>query len=236
MARPRKEINEDEIDEIVDLYIKEILNGNEIEISGSGVTKFNELIANNIDYKRKNGELFNLYGYTIWAGKYKGEDYYGKKKIKEIKERNEVKVIGEGFNPVILDIIKLVDNLSKKPEVLKARLCKIFNRERTKISYLEKEIQKLKEDKVKLESKITLLDTSITNLMFLSQSYDNSLNDMFYMTKSSDGVCYDEFINIFNENNSRLNKLLNNNLIDNKNGKNIINMQIKAKSEKYKDL
>lgn len=236
MARPRKQIDKNEIDEIIELYIDSILKGRAIEISNNGVSNFNKIIANNREYIRKNGEYFNLYGYTVWAGQYKGEDYYGKKKIKEIKEENEIKVVGEGFSPEVLDIVKLVEDLKNKPEILLTRLCSLFNREREKTKQLQNQVDKLKQDKQNLEAKINLMDISLTNFMFQSQSVDNSLNDMFNMSKSTDGICFNELCNMFNEDNARINSLLNYTFVNNKAEENVIDISLKHNSSKYKDL
>lgn len=208
MARPRTEIDEKEINEIIELYIKEELNGIVSGLSNNGVCNFNKKIANNPKYKRENGETFKLYKYQVWGGQYNGEDGIGKTKIREKKEKNEVKVIGEGFSPVTLDIKSLVENLHSKPEKLITRLCRIFERKERIIKEYEERESKHKKQIEQLQQKIEMMDKALTNLMFQSQSPGNSLNDMFNMTKKEDSICRTEFKNMFNNDKERISALL----------------------------
>lgn len=238
MARPRIEIDTTEINEIIDLYIKEELNGIVSKLTNRGVCKFNEQIASNPNYKRNNGQPFNLYKYWVWGGQYNGEDGLGKIEIKKRLKRNEVRVVGENFLPDVSDIVQLVNDLHNKPIKLITRLRKIFERERK-----EKELFKLEKVKYKKMyeetlSKLEMQQKAITNLMFQSQSPDNSLNDMFNMSKPTDNICINELINIFNCSEERLSQLLtplskssNINSIDN-----IIDMSSKLNSDRYKGL
>lgn len=238
MARPRVEINKDEVKEIIDLYIKEELNGIVSKLSNRGVCKFNEKIANNPVYKRKNGELFTLYKYWVWGGEYKGEEGYGRLEIKERLEKNEVKVIGEAFIPDVADIVQLVNDLYTQPTKLIVRLRKIFEHERK-----EKELFKSEKDNYKQKYEDTLLklqmhERAITNLMFQSQSPDNSLNDMFNMCKPTDEICINELSNIFDNSQERLTLLINPILerTDEDTASKVIRMSSKLSSDKYKGL
>ena len=73
MARAKREIDKEEIEEIILLKLEE-LGGRKSKLTANNVAKFSKEIANNEKYKRKNGKLFNYYGYDIWAGRYKGQD------------------------------------------------------------------------------------------------------------------------------------------------------------------
>ncbi|WP_338658553.1 hypothetical protein [Paraclostridium sordellii] len=228
MARGKMKIDESEIKEIIDLKV-ENLNGIVSRLTYNGVCEFNKQIANNPKYKRSNGELFKEYGYTVWAGTYKGEDYIGKKMINDIKEKNKVPIVGADFRPEVQDIIQLVNDLHNKPEKLTLRLCKIFDRERKNTEEMRKELKMLKKKKSILEEKIELMETSMTNLIFQSQSIDNSLNNMFDLKKSKDSVCYNELLNMFNNNDSRIKSLFYNNNIEDMKKDNVISISEKTK-------
>ena len=112
---------------------------------------FNKEIANNPKYKRKNGDLFNLYGYDFWASSYNNEDYYGRQRINEIKNSSNVVVAGKEFIPEIGDIHALVNEYYKKPEVLYKTLAKVFEMDKNKLKKLEEENKKLKKEKDDLQ-------------------------------------------------------------------------------------
>lgn len=238
MARPKVKIDENEINEIIDLYITDELNGIVSKLSNRGVCKFNEKITNNPDYKRKNGELFTLYKYWVWGGEYKGEQGYGKVEIKNRLEKNEVKVIGEAFIPEVTDIVQLVNNLYTQPTKLILRLRKIFEKERKEKELFKAEKEKYKKKYEETLSKLQMHEKAVTNLMFQSQSPDNSLNDMFNMSKSSDEICCNELSNIFDNSKERLNVLLNPMLEKNDEdaANKIISMSSKLNSDRYKGL
>lgn len=237
MARPKTKIDKDEINEIINLYIKKVLNGNTMKLSANGITKFSAQIAKNETYIRQNGLLFNKYKYTIWAGNYQGNDYYGKQRINEIKNEAEVKGVGEAFNPVTLDIIRLLEDSKNVDDKLKLRLCKIFDKERKYKNELEKDLENIKRENKKLRQKIDMMEKSIINLMFQSQSPDNSLNDMFNATRSTDVICCREMENIFNEGSERIKILMQEKVLsDDGESKKVINIAEKNKLDKYSEL
>lgn len=208
MARKKVEIDKEEIDEILDLYIEIKLNGVVSKLSNNGVCNFNKEIADNKNFIRKNGKKFNLYRYNFWAGKYNGQDGYGKKQISERKEKSEVKVVGEQFSPDVLDVIKLVNDFYKRPAELSKRLCKIFNRKIEEKEMLDKRLEAVMKQNTELRERIEMMDTALTNIMFQSQSPGNSLNNMFRLSKDEDAFCYGEFVNMFNNNEERINKII----------------------------
>lgn len=221
MGRPKRQIDIDEINEIIDIKLKE-LNGIVSRLTCRGVSELNKKIANNPEYIRKNGKPFKLYGYDIWAN----ESYPGKKRIMEIQNKNEVRVVGEDFKPEIQDIIKLINDLHTKPEILLTRICRIFEKERMKYEAAEKQIDRLKSENNKLHEKLDAMETGVINLMFMSHSSSNSLNDMLRHSRESDEICYQEFKNMFGKKNEYIEKIFDKNMInrDNTDSSNVIKL------------
>ena len=112
MARAKRTVDEVEVDEIINLKLEE-LGGRKNKLTANGLAKFSKKIANNEEYIRSDGSLFNYYGYDFWASDYKGEDYYGKKRLAEIKNSVEVRVAGRDFLPEVQDIILLKSDLEE---------------------------------------------------------------------------------------------------------------------------
>lgn len=200
MAKSKTSYDIEEIDEIINLYIKEqgIVDS---ELKFKSISDFNYKIANNEKYKRDNGDLYKLYKYNFWGGGYKGEYNYGKQRIIELNEKNKVKVVGKEFNNDLADIVAMINSLHKKPQKLIQRMSNLFDKERKKTSQIEGELKRLKEVNYQLEKKIEALETGITNLIFYSQNPNNSLNNMLRLSKSGDSICYDELVNMFNDTN-----------------------------------
>lgn len=235
MARKKNVIDEYEIVEIIDLYIEKELKGIVSKLSNNGVCNFNKVIANNPEYIRKNGELFKLYRYNVWGGKYKEKDGLGKVKIQEKIYKNSVKLIGENFRGNTIDIVQLVNDLHKQPEKLAQRLCRLFEKERSDIEYLEKKLSKLQNKNSELEEKIEMMNTAMTNFVFQSESAKNSLINMLEITKREDAFCFNEFSNMFNNNQERINYILEN--VEKKTIKDdIIYLHKKTDKEKYSRL
>ena len=240
MARKKIQFDEEEINEILDLYIEIKLNGVVSKLSNNGVCNFNKEIADNDNFIRKNGKKFNLYKYNFWAGKYNGEDGYGKKKITERKEKSEVKVVGERFAPDVVDVIKLVNDFHKKPAELSRRLCKLFNRQIQEKEMLNKRLEAVTKQNTEMRERIEMMDTALTNIMFQSQSPGNSLNNMFSLSKTEDEFCYKEFKNMFNNNEERINKMIKSTYssVDQEGSKdsNVVPINSKKSKEKYSRL
>ena len=196
MARARREVDEIEVEEIIRLKVEE-LGGAKNKLTNNSVFQFNKKIANNPEYKRKDGKLFNLYGYDFWAGNYKGEDYYGKKKINEIKNETNITVAGEIFIPEVQDVILLVNQYHEKPEMLSRKLASIFTADKKKIAKLEKENQKLKKDKENLKKNLEDFQIGFASLFCNSHYMSNSLTDVISMKRSNDELVYNELKNMF---------------------------------------
>lgn len=207
MSKPKKVINYGEIDEIISLKLKE-LGGIRKRLTYNSVWKFNCKIAKNEEFKRKNGELFNEYGYCIWAGNYKGEDYYGKRKIDEIKANSNIKVVGEEFVPGIQDIIMLVNDFSSKPEILAKKLVSMFEKDKKKIDILEKEVGNLTEKCKQLTNRMELFEKGLATVFYNSASDNNSLLNVMCMTKSKDESIYNELMNMFDQDKARLSQII----------------------------
>lgn len=193
MGRAKKEIDEKEIDEIIDLFMETKAFGNVNELNNNAVFKFSIEIANNDKYIRKNGQKFNSYSKNIWFGSYNGKPYIGKAKIEERKNINLAITLPTQHDPEFSEIGKLVDELHKTPNRLTVELIKIIKGYRKKLSTM----LNLQAENKKLKDEIRIIKESYLNLFFLSYSSANSLINMMDLNKEGDTVCYEEFKNIF---------------------------------------
>lgn len=198
MARAKREIDKDEIEEIILLKLEE-LGGRKSKLTANNVAKFSKEIANNEKYKRKNGKLFNYYGYDIWAGRYKGQDYYGKIKLAEIKNSIDVVAVGKEFIPDIQDIIILVDKNYKEPEKLSKKLISIFESDKKRIDKLSKELDKVKEQNKRLKQNLQDFQEGFLNMFFNSNQTDNSLTDILTVPRAKDGYISQELQDMFKD-------------------------------------
>ena len=198
MARAKRTVDKEEVEEIINLKLEE-LGGRKNKLTANGLAKFSRKIANNEEYTRSNGSLFNYYGYDFWASDYKGEDYYGKKRLAEIKNSVEVHVAGKDFLPEVQDIILLVDKYHKEPEILSKKLSKVFESDKKKITKLTDEISQLKEEKDKLKNNLDDFKRGFATLFLNSNSTDNSLNDVLSVPRLRDGNVSAELQNMFKE-------------------------------------
>lgn len=196
MAKSKTTIDNVEIDEIINLYIKE-QGGIVPELKYKAISNFNIEIADNPKYNRSNGGLFKLYKYNFWGGSYNGEYNYGKVRIMELNEKNTVQVVGKEFDSDMADIVAMINDLHKKPQELTHLMIKLFEKERKKSKETQIELSKQKEINKLLMQNIEALEDGITNLIFHSQSPNNSLNNMLNLSKSADSICYDELKNMF---------------------------------------
>lgn len=207
MSKPKRKVDYEEVEEIIALKLKD-LGGIRKKLTYNSVFKFNENIANNEEFKRKNGELFNRYGYDFWAGQYNGVDYYGKQKIDEIKRNSNVQVLGEEFTPGIKDIIMLVNDLHSKPEVLTRKLRSIYEKDKKKIASLENEVEKLTKQTEKLNKDLRAFEKGFTTVFYNSILDSNSLPNVLSMKKSKDELIFDELKNMFSQDNARVSKVI----------------------------
>lgn len=210
MGRAKIEYTEQEVEEIILLKLKE-LGGIKSRLSYNNVTTFNKKIANNEEYRRANGELFKLYGWTFWGTKDKetGLDYYGRAKIDEIKNNSNVIVAGEEFKAEIQDILTLVDSLHNKPDLLAKRLVQVFDRDRSKLRKLETENERLTKQNELLNTRIKLFEKGFVSLFFNSSVPNNSLENVMSLNSSRDGAIFNEMKNMFNGDESRMKSVLN---------------------------
>jgi hypothetical protein len=208
MARAKREVNIEEVNEIINLKLRELC-GVKNKLTYNSVFEFNKKIASNNEYKRTSGELFTLYGYDFWAGSYKGEEYFGRKRIDEIKNSSNVQVVGEEYAPDIQDIITLVNDFHKKPDILAKRLLKLFSRDKNKIKLLEQDNTKIKKLNKLLNKRIDSFEKGLVSLFYNSAISHNSLENVMNLTNSKDSIVYDELVNIFDKKKSRLNNVLN---------------------------
>jgi hypothetical protein len=208
MARAKREYDTEEVKEIVNLKLKE-LGGIKSKLTYNSVFQFNKKIAVNNEYKRSNGELFTLYGYDFWASGYNGEDYYGRKRIDEIKNNSNVQIVGEEYEPDMQDIITLVNDFHKKPDLLVKRLLRLFSRDKNKIKLLELDNAKMKKQNEVLNKRIATFEKGLTTLFYNSSVSHNSLENVMNLTNSKDTIVRDELLNMFEKKKSRLNSVLN---------------------------
>jgi len=236
MARQKREVNEKEIDEIISMKLNE-LNGIKRKLTYNSVCTFNERIANNPEYKRTDGELFNKYGYDFWAGSYKGEDYFGKKRINEVKNSQNVILAGELFNSEIQDLLVLVDNYHKNPQELSKRLVKLIGRERKNMVILKEQNEKLSIELAKAKKNLEVFEEGFATMFYCSTSANNSLNDVMSLKRSEDFFVYDELKNMFNRDESRLGKILNRKEKEEGEESKIVNIQNRLKEiQKLEDM
>lgn len=208
MARTKREFDIEEVNEIVNLKLRE-LGGIKSKLTYNSVFQFNKKIACNSEYKKSNGELFTLYGYDFWASGYNGEDYYGRKRIDEIKNNSNVQIVGEEYAPDMQDIITLVNDFHKKPDLLVKKLLRLFSRDKNKVKSLEQENTKLKKQNELLDKRIANFEKGLVTLFYNSSVPHNSLENVMNLTNSQDAIVRDQLLNMFDKNKSRLNSALN---------------------------
>ncbi|MGL4850599.1 MAG: hypothetical protein ACRC28_17040 [Clostridium sp.] len=207
MAKERTKYDEKEVNEILDLYEKEILKGIKSKVSQSGVQKYNERLSNSNEYLNYLRKPFTLYSKDFWAGTYKGDDNYGKAQIKLRNEKGQ-KFLGEEFSSDVLDVMALIDRYHKYPDKLFIKLRKIINSlvEEKEIAQNNYKVIEKKYNTLKESYELSL--ESYTNFVFESQSPNNSLNDMFRLTKEEDAFAFGELANTFNSE-KRINDIIN---------------------------
>lgn len=233
MARAKRTIDKEEVDEIIYLKLKE-LGGMKKRLTYNSVFTFNKEIANNPKYKRKNGELFTLYGYDFWASSYNNEDYYGIQRINEIKNTSNVIVAGKEFIPEVEDIHALVNDYYKKPEVLYKKLAKVFEMDKNKLKNLEEENKKLKKEKDDLQKALQSFEREFASIFCNSRLADNSLVDVMSMNKSKDYLVYDGLKNMFND--EKLVELSKTNGINNIDTNNVLSLKREERRKRRNDL
>lgn len=207
MGKPKIKIDHIEIDEIISLKLK-TLGGIRKKLTYNSVWIFNKKIANNKQYIRENGKLFISYGYSIWASGYNAEDYYGRKRIDEIKRNPNTRVVGEEFSPGVQDIIMLVNDLSSKPEVLSRKLVLMFEKDINKIEILEKTVSSLTNKCKQVSKRMELFEKGFATAFYNSVSDNNSLPNVMCMMKSKDENIRKELTSMFDQDKVRLSQVI----------------------------
>lgn len=98
-GRKKNEITDkikEEAKEILELAFKDV-GYIKSKLTYNSVVKFNNLIANNPEFTRQNGDLFNFLGVRFWSKDYDGKPYYGKSIIDEKKSDDNIKTGGDAF-------------------------------------------------------------------------------------------------------------------------------------------
>lgn len=230
MARPKNEFDENEVEEIIELKLIE-LGGLKSKLSYNNVWNFNKkLVYDNV--KRENGNFFNLYGYSFWASDYDGKEYYGRRKIDEIKKSNRVILAGESFNQDNEDLLIIIDKFKNNSKELSTRIIQAFERDRKKNKLLKEQNQKLIDEVHKLRDIIKKFELGFTTVFYNSIFTDNSLNDVMSLKLSGDEYVRDELKKMFNNDEDRLNKILNGINNDINSQKSIIGFHDKIKAKK----
>lgn len=196
MARKKREFDKQEVEEIIQLKLSE-LNGIVKKLTYNSVYTLNKKIANNEEYKRSDGKLFNLYPYDFWAGAYKDEDNYGKKRITELKNTRARDLDDELFESGLQDILLAINDLHDNPTKLSKVLVNIFKKDRRKIEAIEKENTELKKGLKQQKEKIELLENTMYNLFYSSKSTRNSLANVMRLTKYDDWFVAEQLQNAF---------------------------------------
>ena len=216
MANPKIKYDEEEVDEILELYKSELLkNKLPLKLKTKSVSDFNTyLVENNI--KRKNGKEFFHYKYHFWAGKQPstGEYNYGKKAImKKNAEINE-SILGADEEADMVDIINIIQKNYKNIPKLTKLIVSHFRGLKEKNKTLLDENLKLESQVRKFKIQVERLENGITTIMFNSQNPNNSLNDMLTLKKHQDVFISDELESMFEDGNSRFEKLCNYNVMN----------------------
>lgn len=199
MARKRREITDDVIQEVKEIIDLQLENVNKIlkKLSYNGVFQFNKKIADNEKFKRKNGEKFNLYPYDFWGGSYKGEDNYGKKQIDEYKSKRIEDLDNLVFDTGMQDIILAVNDLHNNPVKLTNVLTRVYKKDKERIQELEEKVKLYEIQFKEQQNRIKTLETVFTNLFYNSRSSRNSLPNFFDLKKSEDWFAAEQMINAF---------------------------------------
>lgn len=206
MARPKADINKNEVDEIISLKLND-LGGLKSKLTYNNVWNFNKKLVNE-KVLNSEGKPFALYGYTFWASGYNGEDYYGKAKIDEIKSSKEIVLAGESFSRDVQDILLLVDKYKSKPQELSKRLVKIFESDRKKMNLLSEQNKQLNEEVRSLREQKKQLEEGFATIFYNSIYTDNSMNDVMSISKTGDSYMLESLKTMFNEDENKLNQII----------------------------
>jgi len=188
MARPKLVVDEQEVDEIINIKLEE-LGGVKSKLTYNNVWMLNKRIANNTEHLRENGAQYSLYGYQFWAASYKGNDYYGKRRIDEIKSEETFILAGKQFTPQMQDIFVLFDKYggtSKSVSILKEKMLQLFEKDRTKIGYLEEELKVTEKKLENANRSLEKFQDNFIKMFFDSQEENNSLQNVMQLKKSGD--------------------------------------------------
>lgn len=199
MARPKLEIDEKEIDEIIHLKLQD-LNGVKSKLTYNNVWVFNKKIANNKQYVRENGSEYNLYGYQFWASSYKGVDYLGKRRIDEIKSQDSFILAGKQFTAKMQDLVVLFDKYGSNEKemcILRDKILRIFEKDRKQIEYLEEELEAAEEKLKNATNRLEKFQNNFLEMFYASQSEYNSLPNVMRLAKSEDEVINQQLREMF---------------------------------------
>ncbi len=198
MARPKIEVDEKEVDEIINLKLNE-LSGVKGRLTYNNVWNFNkELVKNKIlNYK---GNQFRLYGYTFWAATYNGIDYIGKQKIDEIKSQDSFILAGKEFVTKMQDLIVIFDKYGtddREGRLLREKILRLFEKDRIQMQYLQKELEVEVNRNKELSASLTKFQDDYLEMFFESNDSNNSLPNVMQLSKSGDEVLKHKLTEMF---------------------------------------
>ncbi len=223
----------DEVDEIIRLF-EQSKGGFVAQLKIKQVFEFNQKIGNNPKYKRKNGKLFSKYTRHFWYGTTtNGEFCYGKKRILELNRLKEEQLDEDYIASDLNDILLIVKDNLKSPQKMEFILRKYLNKMAKEHDKINKMNEELLEENKKLKNKVIEIQDAMTNIMFLSQSPYNSLNDMLNGVKDGDKYITFEIENMWDDGVKRL-EILSSLSNNSGNYNNIVDMQEKVREQRKK--
>lgn len=213
VGRSSKVITDDmkeEAKEILNLAFKDV-GGIKNKLTYNSVVKFNQHIANNPNYIRKNGKLFNDFGVRFWSKTYNDKPYYGKEIIDELKkiDKKDIPTGGDIFEVDNKDIESLVDRYHNNPTELKKRLINLFFKDRALIKDLRSRNNDLDTSLKQKKKELEVFEEGFATLFWNSTSTYNSLDDVFTLNRPEDEDVNNELLNMFNNDKHKISSLLN---------------------------
>lgn len=222
----------DEVDEIIKLFEKS-KGGFVAKLTIKQVFEFNEKIGENHKYKRVNGQLFTKYSRHFWYGTTTNGEYcYGKKRILELNKFKQEQLDEDYIESDLNDILLIVKDNHKSPQKMELLLRKYLNRMSKKYNGINKTNERLLKENKDLKNTVIEIQDAMTNIMFLSQSPYNSLNDMLNVVNDGDKYITFEIENMWDDGTKRLEMLssLSNNV-----NNNVVDIKEKVREQRKKD-
>jgi hypothetical protein len=210
MPRKAKIIDEEEVQEIITLYL-ENLGGDVSKISYNGAWQYNKKLVKE-KRNRKNGGKFVVYGYSFWASSnHKGEEYVCKRMIDKLKQehKNEMQTVGIEVKVQYQDVLQIIKKYISKPDLLAKKITNLFKKDRKNNVIYRARIDELNMLLKNERKKNKIYEEFIFNIFYNSKSPNNSLLDIMRIKKPENKVIKDELENVFDGEDSELGKMIN---------------------------